>query len=95
MGTATAVVVFLWVLGNAVRQVRRQRALGLKFEWDKAFATAGGCILVTLAAIGALIGMMALDQPIPGTILCVLILAGGLTGLIVWVNRRWPRRPGE
>jgi len=95
MSSLVAVVVFLFVLGNAINQIQRQRRLGLAFQWGKTFATGGGCVLVTLVALGALLLAMHFDAPVLGAIACAVLLAGGLTGLIVWVNRTWPRREGE
>jgi len=91
----TSVAIFLWIVHNAVRQYRRQRALGLTMQWDKTFVTAGGCILVTGAGLGALFAGLTLDAPVLGTSGCAVLMIGGMIGLIVLVNRRWPRRPGE
>jgi hypothetical protein len=95
LSALTAAVIFIWFLGNAVRQYRRQRAMGLRMQWDKTLATAAGCILVTGAGLGSLFAGLTLDVPILGTSGCVVLLIGGMIGLITLVNRRWPRRPGE
>ena len=95
LSALAAVVVFVWFLGNAVRQYRRQRAMGLKMQWDKALATAGGCILVTGAGLSALFAGLMLDAPVLGISGCVVLMIGGMIGLITLVNRRWPRRLGE
>jgi hypothetical protein len=95
LSALTALLDFVWSVSNAVDQYRRQRALGLKMQWDKALATAGGCILVTGVGLGSLFAGLALDAPILGTSGCVVLIIGGMIGLIILVNRRWPRRPGE
>jgi hypothetical protein len=90
-----AVVIFVIAMGNAVRQYRRQRALGLPMQWGKLFATLAGCVIVTLLALGALFAGLESDQPALGVGACVILLVGGMIWLITWVNRRWPRREGE
>jgi UDP-N-acetylmuramyl pentapeptide phosphotransferase/UDP-N-acetylglucosamine-1-phosphate transferase len=95
LSVLVSVVIFVWFLGNAVRQIRRQQAMGLKMQWDKTLATAGGCILVTGAGLGSLFAGLTLDAPILGTAGCAVLMIGGMIGLIILVNRRWPRRPGE
>ncbi len=93
--TVFAVVMFVSIAGNAVRQYRRQRALGITMQWGKLFTTLAGCMIVALIAIGALFAGMATDQLVLGLAACIIVMAGGLFGLIRWVNRRWPRRVGE
>ena len=40
-------------------------------------------------------GSSTLDAPILGTSGRVVLMIGGMIGLIILVNRRCPRRPGE
>ncbi len=88
------VVLYLIMVSEMIRQIRERRRRGIKFEWSKGLATAGGCILVAIAGCAALIGFMAIDQPETGCVLCVLVFGGGMTALIMAVNRRWPAEVG-
>jgi amino acid transporter len=91
---ATAIAV-CWVMLNAIRQLRENRWRGIKFEWSKALVTAGGCILITVVALGCMFGAFALNQPALGGVLVAVVMIGGLIGLVVEVNRYWPTRTGS
>jgi hypothetical protein len=88
------VVFYPIIMSGAIRQIRERRRRGIKFEWSKGLATAGGCILVAVAGCASLIGFMAIDQPKIGCVLCVLVFGGGMTALIMAVNRHWPAEDG-
>ena len=78
------------VMGHAVRQMRERRRRGLRMDWAKLAATAGGAIAVALAAMGAILGGMMSNRPALGAILSALIMVGGLVTLILWLRWRWP-----
>jgi hypothetical protein len=90
MGTLATIAMLAIVIVGAVRQLRENRRRGIKFEWSKALVTGGGCILITGLGLACLFAGFALDQPLVGVGLTFVILIGGLIGLIVWINRRWP-----
>ncbi len=43
---------FVFIAGNAVRQYRRQRALGVTMQWGKLFTTLAGCMIIALIGRG-------------------------------------------
>jgi hypothetical protein len=95
MSSLLTVFMCLMILLGALRQIRANRRRGIGIDWPKTLVSAGGCILVTLVAIGCLLGAAALGNLVVGVMLFVVVLTGGLIGLVVAVNRHWPAATGE
>jgi UDP-N-acetylmuramyl pentapeptide phosphotransferase/UDP-N-acetylglucosamine-1-phosphate transferase len=95
MGWLAFAVLYLAIMAVAIKQIRDNRRRGIQFDWSKGLATAGGAVLVTALAIGALFGATALGKPHLGLALLVVVLVIGLIGLVVAVNHRWPRAKGR
>jgi hypothetical protein len=80
----------LWFfLSGAIRQVRENKRLGIKFQWAKFFATMGGVVVVMGLGLGCLFLGLSLDRPLIAALYLVIFI-GGLVGLFIWANRRWP-----
>lgn len=77
-------------LALAADMHRRQKASGIKTNWTKTVVTGLGSIIVSLCAIGVLVAGLESNHTIAGLILFVIVFAGGLAGLVILVNRRWP-----
>ncbi len=83
-------ILCLMAMAMAVRQIRDNRRRGVGLDWTKTLATVGGVVVLTLAAVGALIGAAALGHPTVGGVLFIVVLVVGLIALVLAVNRRWP-----
>jgi hypothetical protein len=92
MAAAAILLVVLLTVAGAIRQLRENRRRGIKIEWSKTAVTGAGCILITAAAVGAMLGAAKLGQPEIGFVAFLVVFGVGLAGLIIFVNRRWPRR---
>ncbi|MFZ1124860.1 MAG: hypothetical protein WAN59_06960 [Candidatus Baltobacteraceae bacterium] len=79
---------------GAIGQLRENRRRGIKTDPSKTFTTVAGCVLITLLATGAMAAGSALGHPTLGVVCGVVLIAGGLTALIIAVNRRWPPQRG-
>lgn len=95
MGWLAFAILYLVGMAWAIGKVRDNRRRGIGFDWSKGLATAGGAVLVTVLAIGALFGATAMGKPEIGLALLVVVLFIGLIGLIVTVNHRWPPPKGR
>ena len=90
--TIFSVVIFVWMTGMAIRQIRENRRRGIKYDWPRALAAAGGSIAVALAGIGVLLAGLTTDHAAAGGIGCAAVMIGGMIALALWIKRRWPTR---
>jgi hypothetical protein len=90
MAWLAKIALYVVVVFEQIVRGRREHARGVKFEWAKAFALGGGCIVVSLTALGGLFFFLSLDDPWIALIVCTLVLGGGLPALMIAVTRRWP-----
>ncbi len=87
------IALYVVVVFEQILRGRRERLSGVKFEWAKALALGGGCIVVSLIALGGLFFFLNLDDPWIALIVCTLVLGVGMPALMIGVTRRWPTVP--
>lgn len=86
-----ALLAVLAILPAALVQANRAWRAG-RIDWRKTVVTTLGVLVVTALAIGALILGVRCEQDELGLVGFIAMLGGGLTVVIVAVNRRWPAR---
>jgi hypothetical protein len=94
MGWLAFLVLYFIMMAGAIQQIRARRRRGLRFDWSKGLVTTGGCLLITCVGCGSLIGFMAIDQAAIGAVFCFVVIIGGMIGLTIAINRRWPAGGG-
>jgi hypothetical protein len=90
LSTIFALVILVWAVVRAIRQIRDNRRRGIGMQWPKTLTTAAGSIAVALVGITIAIAGVTSDHEIAGLIGCMAVIVGGVIALGYWVNRHWP-----